>query len=197
MISSPFSRFSTVTSLPSPARSFGTPATSMRERSARRFWIWAKRAWIVDCRFLADSYSAFSERSPWPSAVWISFGRVTRSSCSIRCISSSSFCFTSRSKAIPFLLLHREFLHVEPEPVLADRVHLGPQDLRVQLLFLRQGEEHLLRRILLRASRHLEVEPVRLDFLVDRDLEDPYRIGLGQLLWIDLFERRWLGNLRR
>ena len=39
-----------MTSLPSPARSFGTPDTSMRERSARRFWIWAKRAWIVDCR---------------------------------------------------------------------------------------------------------------------------------------------------
>src|SRR5512132_2054181 len=167
----------------------------MRERSASRFWIWAKRACIVDCRFLADSYSAFSERSPWPRAAWISFGRVTRSSCSIRCISSSSFCFTSRSNAIPSLLFHREFLHVAPEPVQPDRVHLGPQDLRVQLLFLRQGEEHLLRRILLRASRHLAVEPLRLDLPVDRHTEDLYRIGLGQLLRVERLEQRRLRGL--
>ena len=44
------------------------------------------------------------------------------------------------------LFLHREFLHVEPESGLAERVDFGPQDLHVQLLFLGKRQEHLLRR---------------------------------------------------
>src|SRR3990170_5152828 len=84
------------------------------------------------------------------------------------------------------LLLHREFLHVEPEAALSDRIDLGLQNLHVQFLFLGQGEEHLLRlggRLL---GGQVEVELVRDDLALDGDIEDLRLVGFRDVLRTDI-----------
>src|SRR5512146_1619007 len=173
---------------------------SIRERSARRFWICPIRAWSVDWRSLAAWYSAFSERSPCAIAALISFGRLTLSSVSIRRASSSSFSLASRrisNAGNDLLLLHREFLHVEPEAVLTDGIDLGLQDPGVHVLFLGQRQEQLLRLFRLGALGQLQVRLVRRDLLVDRHLEDPDLVRPGKLVRIDLFQPGTFGDHRR
>jgi len=65
-------------------------------------------------------------------------------------------------------LLHREFLHVEPETVLADRVDFSAQDLPVPFLLLGQREKHLFRLWSVRLCGQVEGKPVRDDLALDQ-----------------------------
>ena len=65
---------------PRPTLSRGILSRLTRDSAASRRWSWPMRACRKVCRSLAALYSAFSRRSPYSRARWISFGSSTFSS---------------------------------------------------------------------------------------------------------------------
>src|SRR6266852_5704502 len=76
---------------PYPERSLGMLLRFIMLRSPMRFLRLVILRLTYPWRSLANLYSAFSERSPWPRATAISLGSSTLSSCESWSISSWSF----------------------------------------------------------------------------------------------------------